>query len=180
MRTFKNDSTETKTSVELNPQTKVDLLPGQVVTTQNDALSESDEDFTPVVYGEDVRQVVVTMTTAEILNGNTAAKELVPAPGAGKAVKVDEIIATNEYGSVVYATNTTMEFRYTDWSGTKVAADNANILLSTADEAISVGGIEAELALTINAAVVAVVATGDPTAGNSDVKLTVIYRIVTI
>ena len=180
MRTFKNDSSETKTSVELDPQTKIDMLPGQVVQTQNDGVAESDDDFTPVVYGEDVRQVVVTMTTAEILAGYTTEKTLIPAPGAGKAIKVDEIIASIDYATTVYATNTCIEFRYTDKSWTKVSADLDNILLAVADEAISVWGIEAELQMTLNAAIVANIPTGNPTAWDSDIKITVIYRIVTI
>lgn len=176
MKIFKNNSASTKTSVELDAQTKVDLLPWQVVMTQNEALADSDQDFTPVVYGEEVFQTEVTFTSAQLLAGNTTPKVLVPAPWAWYAIVVDKIILSVDYAAAAYATNTTLEFRYTDASGTKVTADVANMLDATADTLISVGGIEAELELTANAAVVALVATGDPITGDSDVKIKTIYR----
>ena len=176
MKIFKNNSASTKTSVELDAQTQVDLLPWAVAITENNSLAESDSDFEPIVYGEEVFQTEVTFTTAELLAWYTTPKTLVPAPWAGIAIVVDKIILSMDYVSAAYATNTTLEFRYTNGSGTKVTADSAAMLDATADKITSLGGIEAALVLTANAAVVACVATGNPVTGDSDIKIKTIYR----
>jgi hypothetical protein len=180
MKIFKNTSASTKTSVELDAQTKVDLLPGAVAFTENDSLAQSDEDFLPVTQGEEVFQTEKTFTSALLLAGFTTPLELVPAPAAGKAIIVDKIILAMDYNSAAYATNTTLEFRYTNGSGTKVTADSAAMLDATADKITSVGGIEAALVATQAAAVVACVATGNPITGNSAIKIRTIYRVMSI
>lgn len=75
---------------------------------------------------------------------------------------MDSISVAVDYGSAAYATNTTLEFRYTDGSGAKVTADVAAILDATADKVNTVKGVVTELVNVANAAVVATVATGDP------------------
>lgn len=120
----------------------------------------------------------VTLTTAQVLALNTTPITLIAAPGASKYIRVVDIVASIDYESAAYATNTTLEFRYTNGSGTKVTADIANLLDTTADKAISVWWLEAELVLTANAPVVATVATGDPVTWDSDVEVTVYYKLV--
>lgn len=122
----------------------------------------------------------VTLTSAQVLASFTTPITLVPAPGAGKAIHVESIVWSVDYNSAAYATNTTMEARYTDWSGTKVTADISSLLTVTADAVISVGGIEAQLVLTQNAPVVIRTATGNPATGNSPVTFTVFYRVVSV
>lgn len=121
-----------------------------------------------------------TIQSADVLTLNATPVELVADPGDGYAISVHKVIATVDYWSSAYATNTTLEIRYTNGSGTKVTADITWLLDATWDKAVSVGGIEAELELTASENVVAVVATGDPTGGDSDIKLTVIYSVVKI
>ncbi len=121
-----------------------------------------------------------TLTAAEVLASFTTPIALVAAPGAGYAVIVHRITGGVDYGSVAYETNTTQEFRYTDGSGTKVTADMAALVTATADKFVTVGGIEAALVPTENAAVVVRTATGNPTAGDSPVSYTVDYSIVSL
>lgn len=129
--------------------------------------------------GEIVRRTV-TLTSAQVLASNTTPITLVPAPGAWKAVHVESIVWSVDYNSAAYATNTTMEARYTDGSGTKVTADITSLLTATADTILSVWGIEAQLVLTQNAPVVIRTATGNPATGNSPVTFTVFYRVVSV
>ena len=180
MKFFKNSSAQSKTSVELDPQTRVTLLPGAVAMTQNDSVLDSDEDFLPVVYWEEVKQTEVVFTSAELLAWFTTPKVLVPAPAAGIAIIVDKIILSMDYGTAAYATNTTLEFRYTNGSGTKVTADSTAMLDATADKITALGGIETALVATPAAAVVACVATGNPVTGNSNIKIKTIYREMAI
>lgn len=120
----------------------------------------------------------VALTSAQILALNTAPQTLVPAPGAGRAIVVHEITARLTYGSAAYATNTTMEFRYTNGSGTKVAVDMASLLAATANKTQRVPTAAAEMTLTANAPVVVNAATGNPATGNSSVEFTVRYSEV--
>lgn len=127
-----------------------------------------------------IKMSTTTILTAAVLTLNATPVSLVPTPGAGKAIVVHKIIASVDYNSAAYATNVTMEFRYTDGSGTKVSADIAALLDATADKVVTVSGIEAALVATPNAPIIVRVATGDPVTGNSPIKITVIYTEVTI
>lgn len=138
----------------------------------------------PTVYvrGKELKVFTkkTTITSAQILALFTTPISLVAAPGAGLAIVVHRITASVDYGTAAYATNVTLEFRYTNGSGTKVSADIAALLDATADKIVSVGGIEAATVLTANAAVVARVATGNPVTGDSPIAVSVDYSIVTI
>lgn len=65
--------------------------------------------------------------------GHTTPYDIVPAPGTGKAILVDKIVVTMDYAGTPYATNTTLQFRYTNGAGTQVVAENTTLLASTAD-----------------------------------------------
>jgi len=137
------------------------------------------DSFERVDVSNTIIQKEVTITTAEVLALNTTPKELVAAPWAWYYLVVDKIVASIDYNSAAYATNTTLEFRY-GTATTKVSADIASLLATTADKAQSVWGIEAELACAVNDNIEANVATGDPVTWDSDVKVTITYRIQSI
>lgn len=120
----------------------------------------------------------VTLTSAQVLTLNGTPVTLVPAPGAGRGIIVHNVVGRVDYNSAAYATNTTVEFRYTDGSGTKVAVDMASLLAATADKTQHVQGATAEFTVTPNAPVVARVATGNPATGNSPIEFTVFYAEV--
>ena len=150
-------------------------------TTVQAALNELDTEKAAITYVDaSIKTVTTTITSAEILALFTTPKELVPAPAVGSYVVVDKIVASLVYVSAAYATNTTLVFSYTNGSGTKVTADVTDVLTATANIVKQVGWIEAATTLTTAAPVVASVATGNPTAGNSDIKVTVTYRVLAI
>ena len=122
----------------------------------------------------------VELTSAQVLALNTTPITLVAAPWAWKFINVLSIVGTVDYNSAAYATNVTLEFRYTNGSGTKVTADIAALIDATADKAVAVKGIEAALVLTDNAPVVVRTATGNPATGNSPVKFKVVYETITL
>lgn len=120
------------------------------------------------------------LTTAQVLALNTTPITLVAAPGAGYGIVVHRITGSVDYNSAAYATNVTLEFRYTDGSGTKVTADQGALIDATADKIVTTAGIEAATVVTANAAVVVRTATGNPATGNSPVAFDVDYTIVEI
>ena len=123
--------------------------------------------------------VTTTITTAEVLALNATPIELVAAPAAWSYIVVDRVTASIDYVAAAYATNTTLEVRY--WTATtKATADIASLLAVTADTVQSVWGIEAELSLPIADNIEINVATGNPITGDSDVKITVEYRVLSI
>jgi hypothetical protein len=93
---------------------------------------------------------------------------------------VHKVVGIVDYNSAAYATNVTLELRYTDGSGTKVTADIGALIDATADKAVTVSGVEAALVLTGNAAVVVRAASGNPATGDSPVAFEVTYSIVAV
>lgn len=120
----------------------------------------------------------VALTSAQILALNTTPQTLVPAPGAGRAIVVHEITGRLTYGSAAYATNTTLEFRYTNGSGAKLAVDMASLLAATANKTQRVPSVATEVTLAANAPLVVNAATGNPATGNSPIEFTVRYSEV--
>lgn len=127
-----------------------------------------------------VTEAVVTLTSAQVLALNTTPRTLVAAPWAWKFIDVESITWYVDYNSAAYATNTTLEFRYTNASWAKVTADEAALLTATADKVNTVKAVTTELVNVVNAPVVVNVATWDPITGNSPVKFIVRYKVVTL
>lgn len=124
---------------------------------------------------------VVALTAAQTKALFATPIALVAAPGAGKIVAIDEIMAKNVFGTVAYTGGNALEFRYTDGSGAKVTADIASTFINIASGTAyrSVKGVTTELTPVANAAVVVRVPTADPGAGDGILTFTTRYRIVT-
>jgi len=126
-----------------------------------------------------VQQARVTITSAQLLALNTTPKTLVAAPGAGKYIVIDEITAFNNYGTAAYAFAAAMTINYTNGSGDKACTDIAEVAFceASADALATTHGIDC--IPVANAAVVATVATSDPTTGDGTFDLDIKYRILT-
>jgi hypothetical protein len=131
---------------------------------------------------EDVlRKATKTVTTAQILALNTTPIELVAAPGATKFIDIVAIHAKLVYVAATYSGSNALEFRYTNGSGAKVAADISSTFINTASgTAVSTArGQEAEIVNVLNAPVMVFIPTANPTVGDSDIIFTIYYRIIT-
>jgi hypothetical protein len=121
----------------------------------------------------------VTIPTASVLTLNATPYTLVTAPGSGYAIEL--ISATGSiatYGGTAYATNTVLQV-ITD-TATITQASNSTTLI-TAGTTIDKFSLTAGLGNLIdNKALQAKVATGNPTAGNSDIIIYITYRIITL
>lgn len=128
-----------------------------------------------------VQTTSVTVATGSVLTLNATPVQLVAAPGAGKAIIIDGIVAKLVFNSIAYTGSNALEFRYTDGSGAKVTADIAASFINSASGTnyASVAGVTTALTPVANAAVVVRVPTADPGAGNSPIVFTIRYHVVT-
>jgi len=122
-----------------------------------------------------------SIPSASILTLFTTPFQLLPAPGAGAIILVDEIIFRLVFNSIAYAGANALEMRYTNASGVKVtASDLANTFLNSASGTNyqTIDGVTTAFAPVANAAVVACVPTANPTAGNSVLDYLIRYHVV--
>lgn len=119
----------------------------------------------------------VTISSAQVLTGNSVPVDIVAAPGSGKVNWPFGFFVKNDYNSAAYATNTDFKFQI---NGVDVSGTVSNILSATADNwsFILVTGIEASLTTLENQAIKWKVSTGNPTAGNSPLYIRCVYTVI--
>lgn len=134
--------------------------------------------YTPQEYFE----ASLTIPTASVLTLNGTPLTIVSAPGAGKYIEAISASCTMTFVSAAYATNTTLQL-ISEGAGT-AQLQNTGALIATVtkntkfvDSAAAAAGASQ---IITNAALQVKVATGNPTLGDSDIKIKVLYRIVTI
>jgi hypothetical protein len=133
----------------------------------------------PPTWEEGIRTVKVTLSSAELLNSFSAAKQLIAAPGAGKVNEVISITMRYNYLTAPYVTNTTLAVYY---STVEVAAhtgvlDQLASVIKVASPGIGFVSASADLE---NQAVFIGTKTGNPTAGSGTLDVYVTYRIITL
>jgi len=161
---FKNDG-----SLEIGGSTGTS---GQVLTSAGSGSP-------PVWTDQTIRTVKVTLSSAEILNSFSSAKQLIAAPGSGKVNEVISITMRYNYLTAPYVTNTTLAVYY---STVEVAAhtgvlDQLASVIKVASPGIGFVSASADLE---NQAVFIGTKTGNPTAGSGTLDVYVTYRIITL
>jgi len=119
------------------------------------------------------RYVQVSLSSAEILALFTTPKQLVAAPGAGKVIIPERIVYNFIWNSIAYATNTTMLIR------NPTGTDGAGFSISGVANKIEVEQISGQTVVA-NEKLEVFVQTGDPTAGDSTMTVSVYYKIHTV
>jgi hypothetical protein len=123
----------------------------------------------------------LTIATADVLTLNTTPIEIVAAPGAGYAIEVISASMKMVYNSATYATNTSLELLTagaTNSQASTVIKNSASTIRRFADATTLASATATQL--VDNAALNVTVASGDPTAGDSDITIYVTYRIITL
>jgi hypothetical protein len=123
----------------------------------------------------------LTIATADVLHLNTTPIEVVAAPGAGYAIEVISASMKMVYVSATYATNTSLELLTagaTNSQASTVIKNSASTIRRFADATTLASATATQL--VDNAALNVTVASGDPTAGDSDITIYVTYRIITL
>lgn len=135
------------------------------------------------LYGNTLKVAKVRLTAAQIKLLFTTPQTLVAAPGAGKFIQIDKLIAYLDYSTAVFTGANNLEFRETNGAGTKVTADlSAAFLNAGADALVETSGIEAQITRLINKAIVVAVPVANPGGATAASTLTfiVFYRIVKV
>lgn len=124
----------------------------------------------------------VSMSSAEILAGNTTKKVAVVSPGVGKFIDVLAVFSRIAYRTTPYATNTVLAIGNVG-AGFAIKSDAAT-LVSTAsrtvtwDSAVNISGSTSNTQMLANTDLELYVQGGDPTAGDSDIIVYIAYMIV--
>jgi hypothetical protein len=130
------------------------------------------------------RQVArVAVSSANILALNGTPKVLIPAPGVGRIIVVSRITVKMVRTATAYANGGALEFRYTDASGAKVAADVAASVVTTGGagtEYNTVGGVVSSLTPVANAAIVMDNASAAFITGTGTMVVEIDYMIKTL
>lgn len=126
----------------------------------------------------------VTIPSASVLTLNSVPIPIVAAQGAGLAIQVVSATASMTYNTTPYATNGFLGL-ITQGAVEFQSYINANgFLFGTVTRAVSFVGrptnLISDTQLIANAPLLAQVNTGNPTAGDSDITVTVLYRILPI
>jgi hypothetical protein len=124
----------------------------------------------------------LTLSSADILAGNTTPITIVANPGSGLRIEVVEASAAVTFLTAAYATNTVMQLINT---GADVAQlENTSALISTVSKIVNFVPATAATAgqtqILSNTALLIKVKTGNPITGAGSIKVNVLYRIVTV
>ena len=123
----------------------------------------------------------LTIASADVLHLNTTPIEIIAAPGVGYAIEVISASMKMVYVSATYATNTSLELitaGATNSQASTVIKNSASTIRRFADATTLASATATQL--VDNAALNVTVASGDPTAGDSDITVYVTYRIITL
>lgn len=127
-----------------------------------------------------IKQVTVTLTSAQILALFTTPITLILAPGAGLVIDIVSVVASLTAG-VAYTGANNLEIRYTGAAGVKATADIVAAFINSATSRVDlVGGVIADTDVTtgVNSPIVIAVPVANPAAGTGTIKLTITYTVM--
>ena len=113
----------------------------------------------------------IEVSSAELLAINGAPKSLVVAPGAGNIIFPINVAAYLHFGTVVYATNISIDIRHT--TGTNYLMSLAGLIDKAADRIV--GAASQYTPLIINEPLILTEPTGNPTGGDGTLTIYLWY-----
>jgi len=118
----------------------------------------------------------LVIPSSEVLQLNSTPQVIVSAQGAGTVIEVVSAFVKVDFNSAAYATNTDLQLMTS--KGSINLARNTGILLSTSSAIKSFAVTEGDI--IENADLEVTVRTGNPTAGDSDIEVFVLYRVINV
>lgn len=116
----------------------------------------------------------VDISSAEILNSFTTPKVLVAAPGSNKVIVPISIITKFKWNSIAYATNTTIDFKV----GTVTTGTLSSTFLAATASTVALTNTFNNFVTAFNTDLIFQVRTGNPTAGNSTIRVFITYNVI--
>ena len=129
---------------------------------------------------ECIKSASLTIASADVLTLNTTPIEIVAAQGVGKYIEVISASVNIDFNSVAYATNTTLQLINSGSTVEQFASPTLDASIAQIANFSAATPSAAQVQLTANTALNVSVKSGDPTAGDSDITVYVLYRVVTI
>lgn len=134
------------------------------------------------IFGSSIQSTSLSIASADVLQLNSTPLTIVAAQGAGTIIEVVSAVLKIDFNSVAYATNTTITLLT---SGAIVPQADNSIDASVSRygkfrNRYTSGEPSTVTQLIENAALTVTVDTGDPTAGDSNIEIFVIYRVINI
>jgi predicted RecA/RadA family phage recombinase len=137
--------------------------------------------YSPALAEGVQRSVDITITSAQLLALNATARQIVAAPGAGKAIVLIGVLGYKAAGTAYagIAAGEDIAFKYTNSSGTSVGQmETTGFLDQTTAQVRYTPAVTTDHTPVANAALVAHLLTGEIITGDSDLVLRVFYRVV--
>lgn len=148
------------------------------VALSSNLLAVTNANTQDVVY-----KASLSIPTASVLTLNATPLEIVAAPGAGYAIECINASLFMTYNSVAYATNTTLQL-ITD-TATVAQMQLSGAISNTVTRGYKIPELSSAAGTTStqvieNKSLKVSVATGNPTAGDSDIVVYVLYRLIAV
>jgi hypothetical protein len=125
-----------------------------------------------------LRYKTIKISSAEALLLNSAPKELVAAPGAGKAIEFVSAVLHLDYGTLDYAANGTLHVQtHTSTSVLSGVLAAAEFMHASADKIATMVPASTGIGLDINEAIELLGIGGEVTTGDSTITVVVGYRV---
>jgi len=136
-----------------------------------------------LAYGLGVPQTVkVTISSAQILAGNTTPVQLVAAQGSGLTAVPISLIEIYNYGTNTYATNTLQSIFYNgkNMSTENISTVDVNVLNDTSSNSciISINSIVGNSVISSNQPIMWGITNGNPTAGDGTIEIYLTYIVI--
>lgn len=126
----------------------------------------------------------VTITNAQMLALSTTPVELIPAPGAGKLIIVDRIVAKHNYSTAAFS-DTNLTIGYDDGADVTVATIDATNFLNGVSASATrplISPVDAATAVDTSAQIenenIAITAAANPTTGGGTLTLDIFYYVI--
>lgn len=124
--------------------------------------------------GGELKRAQITLTTAQVLALNSTPITIVTGI-AGKEIQIVSASAHLKYNSATYATNVNLVLKSSSAGATEYQGKYDISYASDVIGAFELTGLQANIVTGDN--LVATVLTGNPTAGDSDIVVDVLYRV---
>ena len=153
-----------------------DLYVGELYLneTDNRLYVRTTGEILEVGTGGELKRAQITLTTAQVLALNSTPITIVSAT-SGKEIQVVSASAHLKYNSITYATNVNLVLKSSSAGATEYQAKYDISYGSDVLGTFESTGLQANI--VTGDALVATVLSGDPTAGDSDIVVDVMYRV---